>query len=69
MTAGQVIATAQLGNLVFAPALGMAGIGYASFTFSVQDLGRCLRFGTEHLTVNVVTPVGQQRHLTVPTPP
>jgi hypothetical protein len=37
VTEGQVIAVADLGNLVFAPAAGASGAGYASFTFSVQD--------------------------------
>ena len=37
VTAGQVIAAANLGNLTFAPAANANGTGYASFTFSVND--------------------------------
>ncbi len=39
VTAGQSIAVANLGNLVFAPAAGANGTGYATFTFQVQDNG------------------------------
>ena len=35
--AGQIIAAAALGGLVFTPAAHANGAGYASFTFSVQD--------------------------------
>ena len=37
VTAGQVILTANIPNLVFTPASNANGVGYASFTFSVQD--------------------------------
>ncbi|MBH9552187.1 Ig-like domain-containing protein, partial [Inhella gelatinilytica] len=37
VTAGQVIAADQLGNLVFIPAADANGTDYASFQFSVQD--------------------------------
>jgi len=39
VTSGDVILTAQLGNLVFTPAPNASGAGYASFTFSVRDSG------------------------------
>ncbi|UXY14237.1 Ig-like domain-containing protein [Chitiniphilus purpureus] len=37
VSAHQVINVADLGNLVFTPAANANGVGYASFTFSVQD--------------------------------
>ncbi|WP_148714755.1 tandem-95 repeat protein [Chitinolyticbacter meiyuanensis] len=37
VSANQVINVADLGNLVFTPAANANGVGYASFTFSVQD--------------------------------
>ena len=37
VSAGQEIATAGLGNLTFTPAANANGVGYASFTFLVQD--------------------------------
>ncbi len=37
VTAGQVIATANLGNLVYTPPADANGSALASFTFSVQD--------------------------------
>ena len=39
VAAAQVIVTADIGNLVFTPALNANGAGYASFTFSVRDTG------------------------------
>ena len=67
VTAGQFIATAQLGNLVFAPAPGMSGVNYASFTFSVQDTnGPAFAASANTLTVNV-TPVGTPGITVTPT--
>ena len=67
VTAGQVIAAAQLGNLVFAPAPGMSGVNYASFTFSVQDTnGPAFAASANTLTVNV-TPVGTPGITVTPT--
>ncbi|PKO30098.1 MAG: hypothetical protein CVU34_20215, partial [Betaproteobacteria bacterium HGW-Betaproteobacteria-7] len=37
VSAGDVVAAANLGNLVFTPVANASGTGYASFTFSVND--------------------------------
>jgi hypothetical protein len=67
VTPGQVIAAAQLGNLVFTPAAGMSGAGYASFTFSVHDTnGPAFDASPNTLTVNV-TPVGTPGITVTPT--
>ena len=39
VVAGQTIAAGNLGNLQFTPAADGNGIGYAAFTFQVQDSG------------------------------
>jgi hypothetical protein len=59
LTVGQIVAVADinLGNLVFTPALGAAGVPYASFAFSVQDSGGAFDASPNTLTVNVATPV------------
>ncbi|MBL8378811.1 MAG: cadherin-like domain-containing protein [Burkholderiales bacterium] len=58
VTSGQVIAAANLGNLVFTPAADGNGMGYASFTFSVND-GTAFDAAPNTITVNV-TPVNDQ---------
>ena len=43
VTAGQVIAVGQIGNLVFTPAAGGTGNPYTSFQFTVSDgTSRCV---------------------------
>ncbi|MFT3666276.1 Ig-like domain-containing protein [Piscinibacter sp.] len=56
VTAGQVIAAADLGQLVFTPAPNTNGNAYASFTFSVQDSAGSFDPVPNAITVNV-TPV------------
>ena len=62
VTAGQVIAFANIGTLVFTPAANANGTGYANFTFQVQDDGGTTNGGVDldqsanTITVNV-TPV------------
>jgi Ca2+-binding RTX toxin-like protein len=50
VTANQLIAVADLGNLVFTPALNANGAAYANFTFSVKDSS-----GAFDLTLNTIT--------------
>ncbi len=57
VTAGQVIAAGQLGQLVFTPAANANGTGYASFDFSVQDSGGAFDASPNTITLDV-TPVG-----------
>ena len=49
VTAGQSISAANInaGNLKFAPAPGVNGVGYASFTFQVQDNGGTANGGVD----------------------
>ncbi|MDY0746607.1 cadherin-like domain-containing protein [Paucibacter sp. R3-3] len=54
VTAGQVIAAADIGNLVFTPAPDANGTGYASFTFSVRDSSGAYDSSPKRLTINVV---------------
>ena len=56
VNAGQVIPVAELGNLVYAPAPNANGIGYASFSFSVQDSGGAFDAAPNQITIDV-TPV------------
>ncbi|MFO0121190.1 MAG: Ig-like domain-containing protein, partial [Inhella sp.] len=56
VTAGQVIAAADLANLVFTPAANANGNGYAAFTFSVQDSSGDWDAAPNTLTLDV-TPV------------
>ncbi|WP_165803879.1 Ig-like domain-containing protein [Limnohabitans planktonicus] len=62
VVAGQSIAVADLGNLVFAPATNANGTGYATIGFKVQDNGGTANGGADTsaaantLTINV-TPV------------
>ncbi|OWP50305.1 tandem-95 repeat protein, partial [Pseudomonas nitroreducens] len=56
VTAGQVIAAADLGKLVFTPAANANGDNYASFTFSVKDSANGFDTTPNTLTLNV-TPV------------
>jgi VCBS repeat-containing protein len=51
--AGQVIAAAQLGNLVFTPVANANGAPYASFTFSVQDSAGSFDAAPNTVTMNV----------------
>jgi VCBS repeat-containing protein len=54
VTAGQVIPTASVPNLVFAPAPNASGAPYASFTFSVRDTnGPAFDTSPNTMTVNV----------------
>ena len=53
VTSGQTIAAASLGSLVFTPAANANGIGYASFTFSVQDNLGAFDTSPNTFTVNV----------------
>lgn len=59
VTAGQEIALADIGNLVFTPGADENGTGYASFTFSVSD-GTDFAAAPNTITVDV-TPVGDAR--------
>ena len=70
VNAGDVIATAQLGNLVFTPAPNANGAGYASFTFSVRDTGGpAFDPAPNTMTVNVTAvndaPAGADNTVTV----
>jgi T1SS-143 domain-containing protein len=56
VTAGQLIAAADLGNLVFTPAANANGTPYASFNFSVQDSAGGFDAAPNTITLNV-TPV------------
>ncbi len=56
VTAGQVIAAADIGNLVFTPDANANGAGYASFTFQVEDSASAFDATAKTLTVDV-TPV------------
>ena len=64
VTAGQTVAVAAIsaGQLVFTPAAGTSGTGYASFTFQVQDDGGTANGGIDldptpnTLTVDVTSP-------------
>lgn len=53
VVAGQVIAVADLGNLVFTPAPNANGNGYASFSFSVQDSAGAFDTAPNQITINV----------------
>ena len=56
VTAGQSIAAAQLGGLVFTPAANASGLGYASFTFQVVDNGGTANGGVNtDPTANTIT--------------
>ena len=50
---GQVIAVADLGNLVFTPAPNANGNGYASFSFSVQDSAGAFDTAPNQITIDV----------------
>ncbi len=56
VSAAQVIAVADLGNLVFTPAAGQSGSAYASFTFSVKDSAGAFDATPNTLTVDVAAP-------------
>ncbi len=56
VVAGQVIAVADLANLVYEPAPNANGSGYASFSFSVQDSGGAFDTLPNQITIDV-TPV------------
>ncbi|SDK52403.1 type I secretion C-terminal target domain (VC_A0849 subclass), partial [Pseudomonas delhiensis] len=56
VSAGQVIAAADLGKLAYTPAANANGDNYASFTFSVKDSNGAFDSTPNKLTVNV-TPV------------
>ena len=53
VVAGQVIAVANLGNLVFTPAPNANGAGYARFEFSVQDSAGAFDVAPNQITINV----------------
>ncbi len=53
VTAGQVIAAANLGNLVYAPPADANGSALASFTFSVQDTAGAFDAAPNTITVDV----------------
>ncbi len=53
VTNGQVILTADIPNLVFAPAANANGTGYASFTFSVRDSALVYDATPNTITFNV----------------
>ena len=53
VTAGQVIAAADIGNLTFAPVANANGAGYATFTFSVRDQSSAFDAAPNTITVNV----------------
>lgn len=69
VTAGQVILTASIPNLVFTPAANANGTGYASFTFSVRDTNGPT-FDTSPNTMTFdVTAVNDIPSFTASTPP
>ncbi len=53
VAAGQVIAVADLGHLVFTPAPNANGNGYASFSFSVQDSAGAFDVAPNQITIDV----------------
>ena len=53
VTAAQVIAAADLANLVFTPLADASGAPYAAFTFSVQDNGGLFDAAPNTITFNV----------------
>ena len=56
VTEGQVIAAANLGNLVYAPAPNANGVGYAAIGFKVQDNGGTANAGSDtSTTANTLT--------------
>ncbi len=59
VTAGQVIAAADIANLVFLPGLNENGSNYSSFTFSVQDDSGSFSASPNTFTFDV-TPVNDQ---------
>ena len=64
LAAGQVIAGAQLGSLVFTPADDANGTGHASFTFSVSDAAGV--FSSTPCTVSIdVSPVNDAPVLSI----
>ena len=75
VTAGQSIAVADLGKLVYAPAANANGTGYASFTFQVQDDGGTANGGVDldqsanTITVDVTSvndaPAGADKTVTI----
>ncbi|MBL8092208.1 MAG: hypothetical protein JNJ43_17885, partial [Anaerolineales bacterium] len=68
VTAGQVILTANIPNLVFTPATNANGTGYASFTFSVRDTnGPAFDTTPNTMTFNV-TAVNDQPSFTASNP-
>ena len=50
---GQVIAVADLGNLVFTPTPNASGAGHASFNFSVQDSAGAFDTAPNQITIDV----------------
>src|SRR5205823_3034634 len=56
VTAGQVIAVGQLGNLVFTPAAGGSGNPYATFQFTVSDGTASSSAATESVVVTPTPP-------------
>src|SRR6185369_4040989 len=69
VTAGQVVAAADFGNLAFAPAHDANGTAYASFTFSVKDSGGDFDLAPNTITINVTPvndpPTGTDKTVTV----
>ncbi|TSJ90945.1 retention module-containing protein [Chitinimonas sp. BJB300] len=69
VTAGQVIAVAQLGNLVFTPAANGNGNDYASFTFSVQDQANAFDTLPNKISIDVTAvndaPTGADKSVTI----
>ena len=53
VAAGQVIAVADLGSLVFTPAPNANGAGYANFGFSVQDSAGAFDTAPNQITIDV----------------
>ena len=68
VTAGQVIATVNLGSLTFTPAANANGTNYASFNFSVKDQAGAFDVSPNTLSFNVTAvndaPTGSDKLLT-----
>lgn len=54
VTAGQLIAPAQLGNLVWTPPAGQAGANLGNFTFSVEDSTNTWSLAPNTLRIDVI---------------
>jgi VCBS repeat-containing protein len=76
VTAGQLVGVADInaGWLVFTPANGVSGTGYASLTFQVQDDGGTVSGGVDFdtaprtMTINVTQPGAGPVVMVIPTP-